>query len=125
MEALVLEVEDDNSLLLKLHVVFFSFFSFPFSFFLCFLFLHPLSSSFLTVYNRVDGTRMTVATENIKLGTSPKRGDIVSFSYDNFSKSSIPVNPQIYRIRTDITWEDIINNDSNNSQLNGIYFIIA
>lgn len=38
----------------------------------------------------------------------PKRGDIVSFSYDNFSQRSLPVNPKILRIRTDVTWENVV-----------------
>jgi len=66
---------------------------------------------------------MKVERENIKIETEVRRGDIVSFSFDNFSKSSIPVNPQVYRIRADVTWEDVINNESGDPQLNGIIII--
>eukprot|EP00026_Physarum_polycephalum_P000804 Phypoly_transcript_00805.p1 GENE.Phypoly_transcript_00805~~Phypoly_transcript_00805.p1 ORF type:complete len:823 (+),score=101.61 Phypoly_transcript_00805:1404-3872(+) len=37
-----------------------------------------------------------------------KRGDIVSFIYDNFSARSVPVNPKIERVRADLTWENVV-----------------
>ena len=37
-------------------------------------------------------------------------GDIVSFSYDNASRRLLPVNPKIYKIRTDVSWEDVVSN---------------
>jgi hypothetical protein len=48
------------------------------------------------------------------------------FTYENFSLRSAPVNPKIVRIRSDITWEDILYNEAMQMQalstlaLNGI-----
>eukprot|EP00026_Physarum_polycephalum_P002865 Phypoly_transcript_02874.p1 GENE.Phypoly_transcript_02874~~Phypoly_transcript_02874.p1 ORF type:complete len:846 (+),score=138.45 Phypoly_transcript_02874:54-2591(+) len=38
----------------------------------------------------------------------PKSGDIVSFSFQSYSQKSLPVKPEIFRIRTDLTWEGIV-----------------
>lgn len=41
----------------------------------------------------------------------PKVGDVVTFEYDSFSRSSsssIPIAPKISRIRTDLSWESIL-----------------
>eukprot|EP00026_Physarum_polycephalum_P002112 Phypoly_transcript_02116.p1 GENE.Phypoly_transcript_02116~~Phypoly_transcript_02116.p1 ORF type:complete len:954 (+),score=114.83 Phypoly_transcript_02116:59-2920(+) len=37
-------------------------------------------------------------------------GDIVSFSYDSYGRGHAPVNPKVYRIRTDLSWEDVCRN---------------
>jgi hypothetical protein len=34
----------------------------------------------------------------------------VTFSYDNYSNRSIPVKPRIFRIRTDVSWEEVVEN---------------
>jgi hypothetical protein len=39
---------------------------------------------------------------------NPAIGDIVSFSYDNFSRGDLPANPVIYRVRSDLLWDDIM-----------------
>jgi hypothetical protein len=39
-----------------------------------------------------------------------KSGDIVSFSYDNYSRNAVPVNPFVYRIRMDLTWLHVVRN---------------
>ena len=49
-----------------------------------------------------------VRRENFKYDVFPKRGDVVSFLYDNYSKKSIPVNPRIYRVRPDLSWEEVL-----------------
>lgn len=41
----------------------------------------------------------------------PKVGDVVTFEYDSFSRSSsssIPIAPKISRIRTDLSWESVL-----------------
>ena len=40
----------------------------------------------------------------------PKKGDVVTFTYDNYTTKSVPLNPRISRIRTDMTWEEAIFN---------------
>ena len=42
--------------------------------------------------------------------TTPKIGDVVTFAYEKNSRRDIPVRPKIIRIRTDISWEDILRN---------------
>eukprot|EP00026_Physarum_polycephalum_P002383 Phypoly_transcript_02389.p1 GENE.Phypoly_transcript_02389~~Phypoly_transcript_02389.p1 ORF type:complete len:939 (-),score=111.94 Phypoly_transcript_02389:24-2525(-) len=38
----------------------------------------------------------------------PKRGDVVTFTCENFSPRSIPVNAEIFRIRHDVSWLDVV-----------------
>jgi hypothetical protein len=40
----------------------------------------------------------------------PSIGDVVTFSFDNYARRDLPVNPKIYRVRTDISWDDVIHN---------------
>ena len=42
---------------------------------------------------------------------NPKIGDIVSFKYRGFLLGSKkPILPTLYRLRTDLTWDDVVNN---------------
>jgi hypothetical protein len=45
-----------------------------------------------------------------------RRGDVVTFTYENISHQSIPVNPEILRIRCDISWEEVVENFSKSPQ---------
>jgi hypothetical protein len=45
------------------------------------------------------------------------KGDIATFTYENFSRFAIPINPKIYRIRDDVTWQQVIYNFHQNTQL--------
>jgi hypothetical protein len=51
-----------------------------------------------------------VVPENVKINPRPIKGDIVTFSYQNFAKFRMPQKPTITRIRTDLEWEDVIRN---------------
>jgi hypothetical protein len=46
----------------------------------------------------------------------------VTFTYDNVSSSTKPVKPRIFRVRTDIEWEEIVANYAREKSrgLNGI-----
>jgi hypothetical protein len=47
-----------------------------------------------------------------------KRGDVVTFSYETLSRRAVPVNPEILRVRTDLTWIDVVRSFlSDNSKL--------
>lgn len=59
-----------------------------------------------------DGVTFEVPAESISLKRWPKRGEIVSFSYDNYSRFSIPIHAKVYRIRKDVSWQDVLNNAS-------------
>jgi hypothetical protein len=51
----------------------------------------------------------------------PSKGDIVTFSYDTTFKKDLPTNPEITRIRTDITWKDVLTSYINEAKhLNGM-----
>ena len=52
-------------------------------------------------------------------GKGPKQGDVVTFEYDSFSRAGLPVNPVIYRIRTDVEWEEIASQSVEQLNLNG------
>ena len=61
---------------------------------------------------RPDGKVLWVPPRNIHFPSLSllAKGDIVTFSYEYHSKSAAPVNPIIYKVRTDITWEDVVSN---------------
>eukprot|EP00026_Physarum_polycephalum_P001930 Phypoly_transcript_01933.p1 GENE.Phypoly_transcript_01933~~Phypoly_transcript_01933.p1 ORF type:complete len:924 (+),score=109.23 Phypoly_transcript_01933:169-2940(+) len=53
---------------------------------------------------------------NIKSDVYPKKGDIVTFLCESYSTKGIPVNPQVSRIRKDVTWESILQDYSENPE---------
>eukprot|EP00026_Physarum_polycephalum_P001081 Phypoly_transcript_01082.p1 GENE.Phypoly_transcript_01082~~Phypoly_transcript_01082.p1 ORF type:complete len:1032 (+),score=114.94 Phypoly_transcript_01082:178-3273(+) len=57
------------------------------------------------------GTHFEVA-QPLEQGIVLKRGDVVTFTYD-LMKFGLPVNPVIYRTRSDISWEDVVRDSSN------------
>lgn len=56
-------------------------------------------------------------------------GDIVSFSFETFSRNSTPVKPFIFRVRIDLSWEDVIKSFADEAAhqqfLNGTFFIAS
>eukprot|EP00026_Physarum_polycephalum_P000547 Phypoly_transcript_00548.p1 GENE.Phypoly_transcript_00548~~Phypoly_transcript_00548.p1 ORF type:complete len:911 (+),score=120.65 Phypoly_transcript_00548:114-2846(+) len=40
----------------------------------------------------------------------PAKGDVVTFGYESNSRGAIPVNATILRIRTDVSWEEVVYN---------------
>ncbi len=59
----------------------------------------------------------------------PKPGDVVSFSFRNFSNKGIPADPKIFRIRKDISWETVVGEYykemSKSLSANGLVFTIV
>lgn len=49
-----------------------------------------------------------------KLNPQPIPGDIVTFSYQYYTKLLAPVNPKIERIRRDVSWAEILHDFSSN-----------
>jgi hypothetical protein len=41
---------------------------------------------------------------------TPSLGDIVTFSYETSARRELPVQPEIYRTRTDVSWQDVVLN---------------
>eukprot|EP00026_Physarum_polycephalum_P001173 Phypoly_transcript_01174.p1 GENE.Phypoly_transcript_01174~~Phypoly_transcript_01174.p1 ORF type:complete len:997 (+),score=112.19 Phypoly_transcript_01174:34-3024(+) len=37
-----------------------------------------------------------------------KRGDIVTFTYENYSRFAIPIKPKVTRVRKDLAWEEVV-----------------
>ena len=61
--------------------------------------------------SRPDGASFTTEVPNeFHEEVSPRKGDIVSFSYQNFSKNELPADPHVYRIREDLNWKDVVQN---------------
>ena len=58
--------------------------------------------------SRFDGTIFTVAKEDCKIEQSLKKGDVVSYTYEGFSRFGVPIAPKIFRLQTDMNWKDII-----------------
>jgi hypothetical protein len=50
-----------------------------------------------------------VPAQSILIPT-PAVGDVVSFSYEGNARREMPVSPKIYRIRTDLSWDDVVHN---------------
>eukprot|EP00026_Physarum_polycephalum_P001959 Phypoly_transcript_01963.p1 GENE.Phypoly_transcript_01963~~Phypoly_transcript_01963.p1 ORF type:complete len:985 (-),score=156.37 Phypoly_transcript_01963:23-2977(-) len=55
-----------------------------------------------------DGTYFDITADDVLYDTNPKKGDVVTFSFENYSRSVIPVRPKVFRVRTDVFWEDIV-----------------
>ena len=51
---------------------------------------------------------MAVPSNFIETPVAPRSGDIVTFTYQNYSSRSIPIHPTIVRIREDLTWEEVV-----------------
>jgi hypothetical protein len=49
-----------------------------------------------------------------------KRGDIVTLSYENYTRVLKPINPILTRVRTDVTWKDVLHG-SGTTRLNGTH----
>jgi hypothetical protein len=90
-----------------------------------------VSLSHLTYYFlRPEGESFKVKLESVLLSppTPLQIGDVVTFSYDNYTRYSLPVDPKIYRVRPDLDWKDVLRNFHEQSQsqtLNGMTFYVV
>lgn len=66
---------------------------------------------------RPTGQLMTVPSKDVEEGVEKemKAGDIVSFSYEASSRRDVPSGIKVFRIRLDLSWEDVIINHSRDS----------
>eukprot|EP00026_Physarum_polycephalum_P003023 Phypoly_transcript_03032.p1 GENE.Phypoly_transcript_03032~~Phypoly_transcript_03032.p1 ORF type:complete len:830 (+),score=97.20 Phypoly_transcript_03032:47-2536(+) len=55
-----------------------------------------------------DGQTFEIEKKKVETERKLKKGDIVSFFYDNFTRAMLPVNPVVYRIRTDLEWKEVV-----------------
>jgi len=56
-----------------------------------------------------------VPHENVAIPT-PSVGDIVSFSFESRARTEIPLNPKIYRVRMDLSWNDLFGLHQNGNE---------
>lgn len=67
---------------------------------------------------------MRVPPESVHIRT-PSLGDVVTFSFSKSTRSESPMNPVIFRTRSDTRWEEIVFNSlRENTKLHGIHFVI-
>eukprot|EP00026_Physarum_polycephalum_P001348 Phypoly_transcript_01349.p1 GENE.Phypoly_transcript_01349~~Phypoly_transcript_01349.p1 ORF type:complete len:1107 (+),score=164.22 Phypoly_transcript_01349:191-3322(+) len=57
-----------------------------------------------------DGITFKVETTDFKFDkfNKPKPGDVVTFTYENYSRRAAPIKPKLQRIRGDISWEEVL-----------------
>lgn len=55
----------------------------------------------------------------------PQKGDVVSFSYKGFTPAGIPVDPQLVSIRTDLDWQDVLQNHVQDLAMNGAILLFT
>lgn len=53
-----------------------------------------------------------------------RRGEVVTFTYDTYSRRALPMNVVVLRSRFDLSWEDVLHNfenDTKNLDQSGTY----
>lgn len=58
--------------------------------------------------NRPNGTTIMIPMSDVHVSSTVAVGDVVSFSFENYARRDVPVNPKIYRIRSDLSWLDVV-----------------
>eukprot|EP00026_Physarum_polycephalum_P003600 Phypoly_transcript_03613.p1 GENE.Phypoly_transcript_03613~~Phypoly_transcript_03613.p1 ORF type:complete len:792 (+),score=79.66 Phypoly_transcript_03613:110-2377(+) len=61
------------------------------------------------------GQIFKVPNKNVHI-PAPAKGDIVTFSYEVHARRELPVNAEIYRVRTDLSWKDVLLNSLRESK---------
>ena len=75
--------------------------------------------SFLLIYFRPNGVNFEVRGSDVHIPT-PDVGDVVTFSYESWARRELPVGPKIYRVRIDLSWDDVMQSAVQEKQhLNG------
>ena len=72
--------------------------------FICILLHHIIVINFS---HRPSGEAFTIPKKSIQSETLPIRGDIVSFTFENY-RNAVPFNPKVVRIRRDISWKEVL-----------------
>lgn len=106
MEALVVETSDDGCLVQ----------SYVFHF------------TILYIYKKINinlklspsGTKLMLSPQQIVSSLMPAQGDVVTIEYEHFSKTDVPVDPLLSRIRYDLEWRDVLNDFVNENILSGM-----
>eukprot|EP00026_Physarum_polycephalum_P002504 Phypoly_transcript_02511.p1 GENE.Phypoly_transcript_02511~~Phypoly_transcript_02511.p1 ORF type:complete len:789 (+),score=87.01 Phypoly_transcript_02511:70-2436(+) len=56
-----------------------------------------------------EGQEFSIPMEDVRI-RKPSVGDVVSFTFESYARRDVPARPTIYRIRTDVSWEDVVHN---------------
>eukprot|EP00026_Physarum_polycephalum_P001467 Phypoly_transcript_01469.p1 GENE.Phypoly_transcript_01469~~Phypoly_transcript_01469.p1 ORF type:complete len:1107 (+),score=182.36 Phypoly_transcript_01469:326-3322(+) len=64
-----------------------------------------------------NGKTFEVPPQEVAIPT-PKVGDIVSFSSESQARRELPVGPKIFRVRTDVSWADVLRSYREQQHLN-------
>eukprot|EP00026_Physarum_polycephalum_P002904 Phypoly_transcript_02913.p1 GENE.Phypoly_transcript_02913~~Phypoly_transcript_02913.p1 ORF type:complete len:747 (+),score=87.92 Phypoly_transcript_02913:75-2315(+) len=77
-----------------------------------------LDKSDCVVLQTPEGATFSVPKEEClkQISAVPKKGEIVTFTYENLSRRDAPTNPKLLRIRKDVSWESVVHS-SPQSQL--------
>lgn len=62
-----------------------------------------------------NGTVLNIPPQHILIPT-PSIGDVVSFSFERHAQFDVPVNPKIFRVRYDVSWQDVVYNSYRETQ---------
>eukprot|EP00026_Physarum_polycephalum_P001919 Phypoly_transcript_01922.p1 GENE.Phypoly_transcript_01922~~Phypoly_transcript_01922.p1 ORF type:complete len:959 (+),score=104.66 Phypoly_transcript_01922:166-3042(+) len=65
-----------------------------------------------------DGSEFQAPYQHSSHESLPKKGDVVTFTFENFSNRSLPINPEISRVREDLTWRDVLRLHANSTSAN-------
>lgn len=78
------------------------------------------------MFRRPDDITFTVPPmETGEDDEQPYEGDVVTFSYKDFTQYGVPVDPQLIRVRNDLDWQDTLQNYVQSLPLNGILFTLV
>jgi hypothetical protein len=64
---------------------------------------------YLLIIIRPNGATFSVPSQNVQI-PSPSIGDVVTFYCESYVRRDVPMNPKVVRIRTDVSWEDVVLN---------------
>ena len=103
----------DGSIKLKLYL-------FVLHLFIYLFIYHYFIYSFITILFRPNGKSLIIPPHKVLINTQV--GEVVSFSYESYLLHALPVHPKIYRVRHDISWEDVLNSfHADQKYLKGIF----
>jgi hypothetical protein len=81
---------------------------------------HYLAIVLITFFNlfffffcRPNKVKFVIDAQAYESTPKPIPGDVVTFSYQHYTKLLTPVNPKIERIRGDLSWQEILHNYKN------------
>lgn len=83
----------------------------------------PSSFNVVLTLFRPCGTRFTAPIPNANefSGPLPKLHDVVSYQFRHFIRGNLPADPHIYRVRVDLSWNEVKAKQGGHYYLSGMY----